>query len=158
MNVSRCFLVSLLVVFLDQITKYLARTLISPFETIKVFPFLQLVSVRNEGAAFGLFKGFGNATFIIISLVAIVFISYLLIKGKEEGLGLSLILGGAVGNLIDRIVFGNVTDFIDIFAGRFHWPAFNVADSALTIGLVLLLISSLFYGHAKGFVKNEEKE
>jgi signal peptidase II len=139
------FLVALLVVLLDQITKYLARSFISSFETVKILPFLQLVSVRNEGAAFGMFRSFGNAAFIVISLAAIVFVCYLLIKGREDRLGLSFILGGAAGNLIDRIVFRSVTDFIDVFAGRLHWPAFNIADSALTVGIVILLTVSLFH-------------
>lgn len=140
-----CFLAALVIVILDQFTKYLVRTSIHSFETIKVFPFLQLVHVRNEGAAFGMFKSFGNETFIIISLAAIAFVIFLLVKGREDRLGLSLILGGAAGNLIDRIVFGSVIDFIDVFAGRFHWPAFNIADSALSVGLAVLLIRSLFH-------------
>ena len=136
------FLIAILVVLLDQITKFLARSLIGPFETIKVFPFLHLVSVRNEGAAFGLFKGFGNIPFILISLIAVIVVIVLLIRGKEDRFGLALILGGAIGNMIDRITMGSVTDFVDVFAGRFHWPAFNVADSALTIGLVVMVVSS----------------
>lgn len=144
MKKSLYFLIALLVVLFDQITKYLARSFIGTFETIKIFPFLHLVSVRNEGAAFGLFKGFGNNAFIIVSLTAMIFVSYLLLKGKEDRFGLSLVLGGAAGNLIDRILFGGVTDFIDVFAGRFHWPAFNIADSALTVGLIIMVLNSLF--------------
>jgi len=136
------FLIAILVVLLDQITKFLARSLIGPFDTIKVFPFLHLVSVRNEGAAFGLFKGFGNIPFILISLIAVIVVIVLLIRGKEDRFGLALILGGAIGNMIDRITLGSVTDFVDVFAGRLHWPAFNVADSALTIGLVVMVVSS----------------
>jgi signal peptidase II len=141
------FFTALLIVIFDQLTKYMVRTSLEPFETVRVLPFLQLVSVRNKGAAFGLFKGFGNSTFIVISVAAIILISYLLTKSREERFGLSLILGGAIGNLIDRIVFGKVTDFIDVFAGTFHWPAFNVADSALTIGLIVMVLTSFF--HAK---------
>ncbi len=133
---------SFLVVLTDQITKFLARVYIDAFETIRILPFLQLVSVRNEGAAFGMFKGLGNPAFIVISVVAIIAVLVLLLKGKEDGLGLALILGGATGNLIDRVVFKKVTDFVDVFAGRFHWPAFNVADSALTVGLIIMLMSS----------------
>jgi len=135
------FFIALLVVFLDQITKYLARSFISPFGSIEILPFLNFVSVRNEGAAFGLFKGFGNSTFIAISAAAIIFVLYLMVKAREKGPGLALILGGAAGNLIDRVFFGSVTDFIDLFAGRFHWPAFNIADSALTVGLLLMLLN-----------------
>jgi signal peptidase II len=145
------FLIAILVVLLDQITKFLARSLIGPFDTIKVFPFLHLVSVRNEGAAFGLFKGFGNIPFIAISLIAIIVVIVLLIRGKEDRFGLALILGGAIGNMIDRIILGSVTDFVDVFAGRFHWPAFNVADSALTVGLVVMVVSSFIH------LKQQEK-
>ncbi len=139
------FLIALLIVLIDQLTKYLARSYIGGSETIKILPFLQLVNVRNEGAAFGMFRSFGNATFIVISLAAMVFVFSLLMKSMHDRLGLSLILGGAAGNLIDRIIFRNVTDFVDVFAGRFHWPAFNIADSALSVGLVILLMDSLFH-------------
>lgn len=137
--------ISVLVVLFDQLTKHLVRNFIDPFETIKVLPFLHLISIRNEGAAFGLFKGFGNVTFIVVSIVAIMFVLYLMLKSDEDKLGLSLILGGAIGNLIDRVISGSVTDFIDVFAGRFHWPAFNIADSALTIGLAVMIVRSVFY-------------
>ena len=133
-----------LLVILDQATKYFADNLISPFNPVEFLPFLHLVNLRNEGAAFGMFKSFGNNIFIIISLIAIGVIVFVLIKGKEDPLGLSLILGGAIGNLIDRLFRGSVVDFIDVFAGRHHWPAFNVADSALTIGIGLIFIKLFF--------------
>ena len=149
MKIAISFLAASLVVLLDQATKYLARGSIGPFETVRLLPFLQLVNVRNEGAAFGLFRGLGNATFIVISLAAIVVVSYLIVRNREDRPGLCLILGGAVGNVIDRILFRNVTDFIDVFVGRLHWPAFNVADSALTIGIGILLLRSLIHGRRK---------
>jgi signal peptidase II len=139
------FLIALLIVLADQVTKFLARVYIGTFDTVKILPFLQLVSVRNEGAAFGMFRGLGNPIFIVVSLVAVAVVFFLLLTSKEDRWGLALILGGAAGNLIDRIVFKKVTDFIDLFAGRFHWPAFNVADSALTVGLVILLVSTLIH-------------
>lgn len=151
MKKSLCFLTALLVVIVDQITKYLARSFIEMYEAVKVLPFLHLVSVRNEGAAFGMFKGFGNTAFILVSLAAMAFVTFLLMREKDDRLALSLILGGAAGNMIDRVIYGNVTDFIDVFAGRFHWPAFNVADSALTVGLVIMLFRSLFH------LRREEK-
>ncbi|MCX5716779.1 MAG: signal peptidase II [Nitrospirae bacterium] len=138
------FIIMPLLVILDQATKYLADKLISPFNPIELLPFLHLVNLRNEGAAFGMFKSLGNNIFIIISLIAIGVIFFMLIKGKENPLGLSLILGGAIGNLIDRLFRGSVVDFIDVFAGRHHWPAFNVADSALTIGIGLIFIKLFF--------------
>jgi len=139
----RYIITSLIIVLLDQGTKHLVRTMIRPFETINLLPFLQLVHIRNEGAAFGLFRSIGNVSFIIISIIAIAVVSYLMIREKRDRFNLSLILGGAVGNLIDRLIYGNVTDFIDVYAGRFHWPAFNVADSALTIGISLIFLAHL---------------
>lgn len=137
------FSVAFLITLIDQVTKYLSRSFIDPSATINILPFLQLVNIRNEGAAFGLFRGIGSETFIIIALAAITFVLYLLIKGKEDSFGLSLILGGATGNLIDRILFGGVTDFIDVFVGRFHWPAFNIADSAITTSLIFMILNQL---------------
>ena len=137
------FFIAFLVVLLDQTTKYLARSFIDPSVAIGVLPFLQLVSFRNEGAAFGLFRGLGNEIFIIIFLAAITLLLYLLITGREDRFGPSLMLGGAAGNLTDRIFFGGVTDFIDVFVGRLHWPAFNIADSALTIGIMSMLLMQL---------------
>lgn len=136
----------LLTVILDQITKYLAYKFISPFKSIEVLPFLHLVNVRNTGSAFGMFKELGNNIFIAVSFAAIVVIFFMLIKGREDPFSLSLILGGAIGNLIDRITHGSVMDFIDVFAGRFHWPAFNVADSALTIGIGLIFLRLFLKG------------
>ncbi|TAL26024.1 MAG: signal peptidase II [Nitrospirae bacterium] len=133
--------IALLVVILDQATKYLVNNYISPFRTIEILPFLHLVNIRNTGTAFGMFRDWGNGIFIIISLAAIAVIFFMLIKGKEDPLSLSLILGGAIGNLIDRIFRGSVVDFIDVFASGHHWPAFNVADSALTIGIGLIFIT-----------------
>lgn len=139
----RYTLISLAVIITDQISKHLIRTMIRPFEVIDILPFLRIVHIRNEGAAFGLFRDFGNITFILISILAILFVLYLLLRDKKDRVSLSLILGGAVGNLIDRIIYGNVTDFIDIYAGRFHWPAFNIADSALTVGISLILLNHI---------------
>jgi signal peptidase II len=142
------FIIVPLLVILDQATKYLADRFINPLNPVELLPFLHLVNLRNEGAAFGMFKSFGNNIFIIISLIAIGVIFFMLTKGKEDPLGLSLILGGAIGNLIDRLFRGSVVDFIDVFAGRFHWPAFNVADSALTIGIGIIFMS-LFTGKTR---------
>lgn len=116
----RPFLIAGIVVIVDQITKAIATT--------------HLTLVRNTGAAFGLFRD-QTIIFILISAAAIIFIGFYLIKKKTSYyLPLALILGGAVGNLIDRLRFGYVVDFIDL---RF-WPVFNVADSCITIGAVIL--------------------
>lgn len=136
-------LIALSVIALDQATKYLIVSSMSAYDSIEIFSFLNIVSVRNTGAAFGMFRGLGSGFFIVISLSAIVLLGYMMIKDLYNRTGLSLILGGAVGNLIDRIYYGNVVDFIDVSVGRYHWPAFNVADSALTVGIVIIICSSL---------------
>jgi signal peptidase II len=147
MRRASSFHIALLIVLLDQASKYLVRHAIEPFGAIAVFPFLHLVNIRNKGAAFGLFMDLGNSFFIVLSIAALVTVCVLLSRTGIQllsRLGLAFILGGAAGNLIDRVFFGSVVDFIDIFIGRYHWPAFNVADSAITIGLFLLLFSTEF--------------
>lgn len=136
-------LITLSVIALDQATKYLIVTSLNAYDSIEIFPFLNIVNVRNTGAAFGMFRSLGSGFFIIISLAAIVFVVNLIMRNAYNFIGLSLILGGAVGNLIDRLFYGKVVDFIDFSAGNFHWPAFNVADSSLTIGIGIILITSL---------------
>ncbi len=140
------FLISLVIIVLDQITKHLVLKYMNPFESIEIFPFLHIVSVRNTGGAFGMFKSVGSTLFIAVSVMAIIFVIWLLIRTKEGYFGLSLILGGAIGNLTDRLRYGWVVDFIDFSIGKFHWPAFNVADSALTIGVIVVLLSSQLHG------------
>jgi signal peptidase II len=129
---------------LDLITKHIASANISPMEPVTILPFFNLVNVHNKGAAFGLFDTFGNGFFIAVSLAAIVFIVYLLARTDEPYIPLAMILAGALGNLVDRLTLGYVRDFLDLHAGGWHWPAFNVADSALTIGLILILAYPLF--------------
>jgi signal peptidase II len=137
------FFIVLTIVALDQITKYLIAGSLNPDDSIEIFPFLHIVNVRNIGAAFGSFKNLGSTFFIIISILAIAFVVYLLIKRIYNYFGLSLVLGGAIGNLIDRILYGKVIDFIDFSVGSFHWPAFNVADSSLTIGIIIIFLTSV---------------
>ena len=140
------FLVFAIVVF-DQSTKYLARTNIGQFETIEVIPFVNLVNVQNEGSAFGMFRSLGNTFFILISAAALIFMAWIIAAGKEDYRLFSLLAGGALGNLIDRIMLGHVVDFIDITVSGFHWPAFNVADSALSAGIFFLLLKMLRKGN-----------
>jgi signal peptidase II len=131
------------VIVLDQITKYLVSTSISAFDSVEILPFLHIVNIQNTGAAFGMFKNLGSNVFIGVSVVAIIFIIVLIVKSTYSRFGLSLLLGGAIGNLIDRVRFGEVVDFIDVSVGKYHWPAFNVADSCLTIGIALILLITL---------------
>ncbi|PKL52032.1 MAG: signal peptidase II [Nitrospira bacterium HGW-Nitrospira-1] len=129
------------IVLLDQITKYLARTFIHPMETIELLPVLNLVSVRNQGAAFGMFSSLGNNFFICISVAAILFMLWVIITSREDYRIFSMLAAGAIGNLIDRLTLGYVVDFMDVTVSGHHWPAFNVADSALTIGIAFLLFN-----------------
>lgn len=135
------FIVCSLIVILDYITKRVIEQYVMPHETINLLPFLRIVHVKNPAGAFSLFAGLGNKGFILISIAAIIFIIVYAIKlqNRLELFSLSLILGGAIGNLIDRLTIGKVLDFIDFFIGNWHWPAFNVADSAITIGMILFL-------------------
>jgi signal peptidase II len=132
------------IIVLDQVTKYLIVNALSSYDSIEIFPFLHIVNVRNTGAAFGSFKSLGSSFFIIISVAAIIFVVSLLMKRTYNTFGLCLILGGAVGNLFDRVLHGQVVDFIDFFVGSYHWPAFNVADSSLTVGIIIVLLTSVF--------------
>ena len=140
--------ISSIVILLDYLTKKIIVTKVMLYESINVLPFLNIVHVQNKGAAFSILSNMGNKYFIgisVIAIIAIVIYLYRLPKGLEL-VALSLILGGAVGNLLDRISIGKVTDFIDVFVGKWHWPAFNVADSALTIGIALFLIANIIHG------------
>ncbi len=133
----------LTVIALDQITKHFIINYLSFSDSIEIFPFLHIVNIRNTGAAFGIFKDLGSIFFIAISVAATIFVINLLIRRTYNYFGLSLVLGGALGNLIDRIFYGKVVDFIDFSIGSFHWPAFNVADSALTVGIIIIFLMSL---------------
>lgn len=136
---------SLVVVVLDQITKLWVTKALAQGEIIPLTPFFNLVLTYNPGAAFSFLSqasGWQRWFFIIIGLVASALIVYLLRKHPGEKLfcvGLSLILGGALGNLWDRLALGHVVDFLDLYYGSAHWPAFNLADSAITCGAALLI-------------------
>ncbi len=134
------FIIAIIIFIFDQFTKYLIKSHVGHYEIIGILPFLNIVYVENIGSAFGMFKVLGNAFFIAIAVFAIIFMSVLIVKYRDNRLSFSLFLGGAAGNLADRIIYGYVIDFIDIYIGKFHWPAFNIADSALTIGFLMLLI------------------
>ena len=138
-----------LVIVLDQFTKYLVRTTFALHESIEVTPFFNLVFVMNRGAAFSFLSdadGWQRELFIVIALAASVWIAWLLRKHSREVLfclALSLILGGAIGNVIDRVLYGAVVDFLDFHAYGYHWPAFNVADTGISCGAVLLIWEAL---------------
>lgn len=149
---------SLLVVLIDQITKYSALNTIEHVilktngvhTHIRKTAFFNLVLVWNRGISFGVFNHSSVFVTTILSLIIgaiIIFILYNLFRSKNfiQTFCFSLVLGGAIGNIIDRIIFGAVVDFIDIHLGKWHWPAFNVADSCICVGIGLYLIYDIFY-------------
>lgn len=132
------FIIALTVFVIDQFTKHLIRSNVGPYDVVRVLPFFNIVYAENVGSAFGMFKSLGNVFFMFVAAAAIVAVAVMIIREKENRLSFSLILGGAMGNLADRILYGHVIDFLDFFVGRWHWPVFNVADSALTVGIMLM--------------------
>jgi signal peptidase II len=143
------FLLAIVVFVADQATKHLIISRFTLFESVDILPFFSIVYVRNTGSAFGMFKSLGNLFFVGAAVVAIVVVAFLIVRDRENRLGLSLILGGAAGNMTDRLVHGYVVDFLDFYIDGRHWPAFNVADAALTAGILLLLARSFFPGRPK---------
>lgn len=143
------FFIPLFIVLLDQATKFIVSRFIGFHEAIDILPFLRIVHVTNRGAAFGSFQFLGNTFFIVLSCVAIVVVLLMILLSRESIVALSFILGGAVGNLIDRLRFGYVIDFLDVYAGKYHWPAFNVADSFISIGIVLMLFFYFLFPRKK---------
>jgi signal peptidase II len=140
---------SAIVVALDQLTKHLIQQVLALGQSIRVTSFFDLVLVYNPGAAFSFLSsasGWQRELFIGIAIAASVLITVILRKHAGDRmfcLALSLILGGAIGNLIDRVRYGAVVDFLLLHAGEYHWPAFNVADSAISCGAALLIWGSL---------------
>lgn len=146
-------LIAVLVVALDRLTKWVVAQKISLHDSQQVIPgFFRITHVENRGAAFGLFADspweWKIAVLVLFSIVALVIVSALLWRNSHSisttGMGLALILGGALGNLWDRLVSGRVVDFLLFYVGQYQWPAFNVADSAIVIGAGLLVIEILF--------------
>ena len=142
-------LLSAVVVALDQLTKHVVQQTVPFGSPIRVTPFFDLVLVYNPGAAFSFLStapGWQRELFIGIAAVAAVLIVFLLRRNVADRLfcfALGLILGGALGNLVDRILLGAVVDFLHFHVAQYYWPAFNVADSAITCGAGLLIWDSL---------------
>jgi len=140
---------SLLAIGLDQVTKLLVIAEMRLYESIPVIPFFNITRVHNEGAAFSFLAdagGWQRWFFTIIAIAISSLIFFWLTKTRREQILLPmafcLILGGAIGNLIDRVAYGYVVDFLDVYYKGYHWPAFNIADSAIFLGAVLLLIDA----------------
>ena len=142
------FFLFLTLVILDQVTKALVINFFNLYDSVVLLPIVNLTFVVNYGFAFGLLNN-PSLNQILVSLVIlaiIIYFLYLLIKTQDKifQLTLTLILAGALGNFVDRIFRGFVIDFIDIYIGKYHWPAFNIADSCITVGFVVLMINILF--------------
>jgi signal peptidase II len=145
------FSASAAIVALDQLVKWIFLSKFVPGERLEVTGFFNLVLVFNKGAAFSFLAGapgWQTPLFAVIALAAAIVISVLILRHAGKRLfcaGLALILGGAIGNLIDRLRLGQVVDFLDFHAMGWHWPAFNVADSAITLGAVLLIVEGFLH-------------
>lgn len=146
---------SLIVIVLDQITKGIASSQLTMFNPVPVFPMFNFTLMHNEGAAFsflsdagGWQRWFFTILASVVSIILVIWIKKLEPHDKLTALSLAFILGGAIGNLIDRVRLGYVVDFIDVYYGTAHWPAFNIADSAIFVGAILMIITS-FKSHEK---------
>lgn len=149
-TLARWLIIVAVVFALDRVTKHWAVDLMQPYQPVAVTPFLNLTLVYNPGAAFSLLSDAGGWQrwffSIFSSVVAVVLLVWLYRLPRDQiwmGVALSLILGGALGNLWDRLTIGVVVDFIDVHYGQWHWPAFNIADAGISIGAVMLLLSAL---------------
>lgn len=145
------FGIAIIVIVIDQITKWVASSSLTLHEQNPVMPSFNFTLMHNYGAAFsflsdagGWQRWFFTIIAIVISIVLIVWITRLKANEKWLGIALGLVLGGAIGNLIDRMAYGYVVDFVQWYYDRFYWPAFNIADAAISVGAVILLLTSFF--------------
>ncbi len=140
---------SALVIVFDQLSKWWADSALELYQSIAVLPSFNITLAYNHGAAFsflasesGWQRWFFTGLAIVVSTILLFWLKRLKSDAKLEAASLALILGGALGNVIDRVVHGYVIDFLDIYYGTYHWPAFNIADSAICIGAILLIFDS----------------
>jgi signal peptidase II len=149
-------MVSGMIVAADQATKAIIRSILPVHDSVSLIPgFLDITHVRNAGAAFGILNAadfpFKSIVMVLIAVGALVAVAvYALTLPPDQRVarfGLALILGGAIGNLIDRLLTGYVVDFVDVYWRGYHFWAFNVADSAITVGVALMLLDALGVGH-----------
>lgn len=142
---------SALVILLDQVSKQLAEAFLDFQQPLPLLPSFNLTLMYNQGAAFSFLSDAGGwqrwlfaALALLISLAIVWWMKGLDRRERRLAVALALILGGALGNLIDRLLYGYVVDFLDVYYADWHWPAFNIADSAITVGAALMVIDSLF--------------
>ena len=155
-NMLKWLWLSLIIIILDQLTKSWASSALDYATPVAIMPMFNLTLLHNTGAAFSFLSEAGGWQRWFFALIAIVISVALLIwlkmlKPNQTllAVGLALLLGGALGNLWDRLLFGYVVDFIDIYYGNAHWPAFNIADSAISIGAALLIFDSFRHANEK---------
>ena len=138
------------IIILDQVTKFYVQKALRLHESVVVVDgFFSLTYIRNPGAAFGFFatqtSEFRSVFFLTVSAVALTLLVFFFLQAPKDDvcalIAISLLFGGAIGNLLDRLRLGEVVDFLDFYVDQFHWPAFNVADSAITIGISLLMFN-----------------
>lgn len=157
----------ILVVVLDQLSKYWIVNHFTLYESVPVIPgFFNITYLHNTGAAFGIMAGqptwWRQFFFIGITVVALAVIVFMYRRLESEsrwyGPALALIAGGAIGNLIDRIRYGSVVDFLDVYVSTHHWPAFNVADSAITVGVTIFLVKNIFFEEKREKRVNQQEK
>ncbi len=149
-TILRWYILSAFVVLADQLTKNIVTENFLYGENLNVFSGVNLILIHNAGAAFSFLSdagGWQRWLFLLISLIVSIILAAWLYRLKKTqffmSLSLSLILGGAIGNLIDRVFLGYIIDFIDIFYKSYHWPVFNIADASITLGVAIFIINNL---------------
>ena len=149
--------ISLFIVILDQVTKLIAEAYLTPHQPVNVLPYFDWYLTYNPGAAFsfladagGWQRWFFTAVALVVSVLVFHWLRTLSRDETLTAIPLSLILGGAVGNLIDRLYLGHVIDYIQVWLGSYPWPAFNVADAAISVGVVLLVATSFINNQPRG--------
>ena len=146
----RGLIVALVFLISDQISKWwMLESVMNPPQTISLTPFFNLVYAWNRGVSFGLFDTNSPYSGWILSLIAVAIVGYLMrwlyrVDNIFQAVAIGMIIGGALGNVADRIMYGAVYDFLDIHVAGYHWPAFNLADSGITVGAIILVLDSLF--------------
>lgn len=147
---------SVLAIILDQASKQIIVSYMHLYQSIAVTPFFNLTYVQNTGAAFSFLSdagGWQRWFFAVLAFIVSIVLTIWLARLKDNetllAISLALILGGAIGNLIDRVSYGYVIDFLDVYYQSWHWPAFNVADSAISLGVTLMLLESFGIGRAR---------
>lgn len=144
---KKFFLIAGFIYIFDVLTKVVVRRYMFEGQEIVVLPFFSWVHLKNTGMAFGMLQGHNT----LLAILGVALLGFIVWYGfglqKQDALSayfLALVFGGALGNLTDRFFFGQVTDFLDFYWGRHHWPAFNVADSAICVGAILLMMRSIY--------------